>query len=61
MTFTRMTQARAEELVRDLVKAGEVQAEQAQATIDELLDRSRRNSERLLDTVRSEIDQSLST
>ena len=54
-----MTQARAEALIRDLVKQGEVQAEQAQATIDELLDRSRRNSERWLEAIRSEIDQQI--
>jgi polyhydroxyalkanoate synthesis regulator phasin len=57
MTFTAMTQARAEDLIRDLVRAGEVQAEQAQSVIDELVDRSRRNSERLIDAVRSEIRQ----
>ena len=54
-----MTQARAEALIRDLVKQGEVQAEQAQATIDELLERSRRNSERWLEAIRSEIDQQI--
>lgn len=60
MTFTAMTQARAEELIRDLVRAGEVQAEQAQAVRDELVERSRRNSERLIDAVRSEIRQQMS-
>src|SRR5690606_30878062 len=30
MTFTAMTQARAEELIRDLVRAGAVRADQAQ-------------------------------
>src|SRR4029450_5467970 len=59
MTFSAMTQARAEAPIRDLVKQGEVQAEQAQATIDELLDRSRRNSERWLEAIRSEIDQQI--
>jgi polyhydroxyalkanoate synthesis regulator phasin len=59
MTFTAMTQARAEELIRDLVRAGAVQAEQAQSAVDELVDRSRRNSERLIDAVRNEIDQQL--
>jgi polyhydroxyalkanoate synthesis regulator phasin len=57
MTFTAMTQARAEDLIRDLVRAGEVQAEQAQGVVDELVDRSRRNSEKLIDAVRSEIRQ----
>ncbi len=59
MTFTALTQARAEELIRDLVRAGAVQAEQAQEGVDELLARSRRNSERLIDAVRSEIDDQL--
>jgi polyhydroxyalkanoate synthesis regulator phasin len=61
MTFTAMTQARAEDLIRDLVRAGEVQAEQAQSVIDELLDRSRRNSERLIDAVRAEIQQQMAS
>ena len=53
MTFTALTQARAEELIRDLVRVGAVQAEQAQASVDELVDRSRRNSEKLIDAVRT--------
>ena len=61
MTFTAMTQARAEDLIRDLVRAGEVQAEQAQTVIDELVDRSRRNSERLIDAVRAEIRQQMAS
>jgi polyhydroxyalkanoate synthesis regulator phasin len=59
MTFTALTQARAEELIRDLVRAGAVQAEQAQESVDELLARSRRNSERVIEAVRSEIDDQL--
>ena len=61
MTFTAMTQARAEDLIRDLVRAGEVQAEQAQSVIDELVDRSRRNSERLIEAVRAEIRQQMAS
>src|SRR5262245_8019281 len=61
MTFTAMTQARAEDLIRDLVRAGEVQAEQARSVIDELVDRSRRNSERLIDAVRAEIRQQMAS
>jgi polyhydroxyalkanoate synthesis regulator phasin len=59
MTFTALTQARAEELIRDLVRAGAVQADHAQESVDELLARSRRNSERVLEAVRSEIDDQL--
>jgi polyhydroxyalkanoate synthesis regulator phasin len=59
MTFTAMTQARAEALIQELVRAGEVQAEQAKAMIDELVERSQRNSERLIDAVRGEIQQQM--
>jgi polyhydroxyalkanoate synthesis regulator phasin len=55
LQFTQMTQRRAEELVADLVKAGEVQAEQAQTFVAELYDRSRKNSEELVDRVRAEV------
>src|SRR5215211_4283673 len=55
LAFTALTQARAEALVKDLVKAGEVQAEQARDVVSELLERSRKNSEQLLETVRKEV------
>ena len=55
LALTALTQTRAEALVRDLVKVGEVQADQARDTVQDLLDRSRKNSERLLDTVRTEV------
>ena len=57
--FSQMTQQRAEALVRDLVKAGEVQAEQTQALVNELVDRSRRNTERLVDQIRTEVRNQL--
>ncbi len=53
--FTAMTQARAEAIVKDLVKAGEVQTDQAQKVMSDIMERSRKNSERLLDTVRKEV------
>ena len=55
MAFTQLTQARAEALVKDLVKTGEVQTEQAQTAVDELLERSRKNTERLFEQVRNEV------
>ncbi|MGH9085323.1 MAG: phasin family protein [Acidimicrobiales bacterium] len=55
IAFTTLTQARAEALVKDLVKAGEVQADQARDTVTDLLERSRKNSEKLLDSVRKEV------
>src|SRR3954453_23531737 len=55
LQFTQMTQQRAEAIVRDLVEQGQVQAEQTQTAINELVDRSRQNTERMLDTVRKEV------
>jgi polyhydroxyalkanoate synthesis regulator phasin len=59
LAFTTLTQSRAEALVRDLVKAGEVQADQARDTVADLLERSRKNSEKLLETVRTEVRQQI--
>lgn len=55
LAFTQMTQQRAEAIIKDLVKAGEVQAEQAAARRNELMERSRQNTERLVETVRKEV------
>ena len=55
IAFTALTQTRAEALVKDLVKAGEVQADQAREAVADLLERSRKNSEKLIETVRTEV------
>ncbi|MCB1039600.1 MAG: hypothetical protein KDA94_08745 [Acidimicrobiales bacterium] len=55
MAFTALTQSKAEALVKDLVKTGEVQTEQAQAVVADLLERSRKNTEALIDQIRTEI------
>jgi DNA polymerase III gamma/tau subunit len=61
MTFTGLSRARAEEVVRDLLRAGAMQAENTQsnvdALVDELIERSRRNGERFIQTVRAELDE----
>jgi polyhydroxyalkanoate synthesis regulator phasin len=59
IAFTALTQARAEALVKDLVKAGEVQADQARDAVSDLIDRSRKNSERLLETIRREVKEQI--
>jgi polyhydroxyalkanoate synthesis regulator phasin len=58
MAFTAITRAQAEALVKDLVKSGEVQTEQAQAAVADLVDRSRKNTEAFLEQVRKEISSS---
>ena len=57
IAFTQMTRQRAEEIVRDLVEAGEVQSDQVQQFAQDLLDRSRENTERLIEIVRKEITE----
>src|SRR3954454_2445 len=55
LAFTQMTQHRAEAIVRDLVRAGEVQAEQATQRRNDLMERSRQNTDRLVEQVRREV------
>jgi polyhydroxyalkanoate synthesis regulator phasin len=60
MAFTQLTRARAQAIVKDLVRAGEVQREQTQERVEELMERSRKNTEQMLDVVRKEVRQQLS-
>jgi polyhydroxyalkanoate synthesis regulator phasin len=55
VAFTSITQAKAEALVKDLVKTGEMQTEQAQAAVADLVERGRKNTEALLEQVFAEI------
>ena len=56
VAFTQMTQSKAEAIVRDLVRAGEVQTGDARQRVEELLDRSRRNTDSLVKLVREEVN-----
>ena len=60
VAFTKMSRSRAEAIINDLVKTGEIQREQAQQRVDDLMERSRRNTETLVDLVRRELQQQLS-
>jgi polyhydroxyalkanoate synthesis regulator phasin len=57
LAFTQMTQQRAEAIVKDLVKAGEVQAEQATQRRNELVERSRQNTENMFAAIRKEVGE----
>src|SRR5687768_9797617 len=61
IAFTNMSRTRAEGIVNDLVKAGEINRDQAQARAEELVERSRRNTEALVDRVRKELSEQLSS
>jgi polyhydroxyalkanoate synthesis regulator phasin len=58
--WTQMTREQAEAVVKDLVKAGELQQKRARKAVDELLDRSRKNAEELSKLVRHEIQSQIS-
>ena len=59
--LTQMTKARAEELVQELVKNGEVQRKEAQSKVDDLIERSRKSTEALLSLVHAEVSNQLSS
>jgi HAD superfamily hydrolase (TIGR01450 family) len=59
MAFTSMTKSRAEGIVRELVRAGEIQRDQVQTQVDELIERSRRNTDHLVALVRKEVTSQL--
>jgi polyhydroxyalkanoate synthesis regulator phasin len=60
VAFTQLTQQKAEEIVRDLVKAGEVQAGEASTRVTELVERSRQNTEGIVALVRAEVQSQVS-
>ncbi|MGQ0520198.1 MAG: hypothetical protein ACT4PX_03475 [Actinomycetota bacterium] len=61
LALTQLTRAKAEALVRDWVKAGDLQREQAQDRVEELLDRSRKGTDSLVAMIRREMAQQLSS
>jgi polyhydroxyalkanoate synthesis regulator phasin len=59
MAFTQMTRDRAEAIVRDLTKASEESREQMTTQVEDLIERSRKNTEVLVAIIRKEIDDRL--
>ena len=55
------TQARAEALVKELVKAGEVQSDQARELVAIVIERGRLNGEKLIETVRAEVKHQITS
>jgi polyhydroxyalkanoate synthesis regulator phasin len=56
----QVTRGRAEEIVRELVNAGEIPRSQAQEWVDTMVERSKKTSENLLEMVRREVHAQLS-
>jgi DNA end-binding protein Ku len=61
MAFTHTTRAKAEEVVGNLVRAGELQTEQTQQQVQELVERSRENTERVVKAMREEVLSQMSS
>jgi polyhydroxyalkanoate synthesis regulator phasin len=59
MQFTQLTREKAEEFVKELVKAGEVRRKETEEVIESLLERSRKNTEDLVTLIRQEIADQL--
>jgi polyhydroxyalkanoate synthesis regulator phasin len=58
--YTEMTRGRAEKIVKELVKAGEVRRKKAASAVDDLVERSRANANELLEVIQSEVRNQLS-
>ncbi|HVC71173.1 MAG TPA: hypothetical protein VNC61_13035 [Acidimicrobiales bacterium] len=59
LALTQITRARAEELVHELIQAGEVETTRAQDWVEDLVKTSRERSDTLLSTVRGEVKSQL--
>ncbi|MGH9301469.1 MAG: histone H1-like repetitive region-containing protein [Acidimicrobiales bacterium] len=60
LALGQLTRARAEALAKDLVRAGEIQRGQAQDWVEDAIDRSRRNTEAVVELVRGEVARQVS-
>ena len=59
IAFTNLTRKKAEELVSELVKNGDIQTDEAKARVDELLERGRHSTELIMSAVRTEVSRQL--
>ena len=59
LALTHITRSRAEELVRELIKTGELERHRAQDWAEDLVKASRERSEALVATVRAEVRRQL--
>src|SRR3954471_9216711 len=55
MQFTQLSREKAEEFVKELVKAGEVRRKESEKVVETLLERSRKSTEDLVALIRHEI------
>jgi polyhydroxyalkanoate synthesis regulator phasin len=61
LSFTQMSQAKAEEIAKDLQEAGQLRVDEAQATVQDLMARGRENTENLMRLIQREVSKQLET
>ena len=59
LSFTQMSQAKAEEIAKDLQEAGQLRVDEAQATVQDLVAHGRENTENLMRLVQREVSKQL--
>jgi hypothetical protein len=59
IAFTNLTRKKAEELVSELVKNGDIHSDEAKARVEDLLERGRQGTEVIVTAVRSEVSRQL--
>jgi polyhydroxyalkanoate synthesis regulator phasin len=59
VAFTEMTRARAEALVKEWVKAGEVPRKRAEEIVEQLVEQGRRNTEAIVALVQAQVREQL--
>src|SRR5487761_307423 len=59
LALTQITRSRAEEVVRDLIRNGEVESTKATEWVEDLVKTSRQRSEAFVNTIRSEVRRQL--
>ena len=61
LSFTQMTQAKAEDIVREMQQSGQLRMDEAQATVQELIEHGRESTENLIRLVQREVGKQLET
>ena len=59
LSFTQMSQAKAEEIAKDLQEAGQLRVDEAKDTVQDLMARGRENTENLMRLVQREVSKQL--
>src|SRR4051794_217998 len=59
MAFTQLTRGRAAAIIKDFVKAGEIPRKRANENIEDLLERSRKNTEALVALIQEQVKDQL--